>query len=324
METVNLGKTDLKVSSLCLGTMFFGTTVDEATAFRLLDQYVEAGGTFLDTANCYAFWADNGTGDESEALLGRWFTARGNRDALTVATKVGCRPRYLGAPFPEEAQGLRREVIFKDVEESLRRLGVETIDLYYTHQDDRSTPLEETLGALDALVQSGKVRQLGCSNMAAWRIEQARNVSETNGNANFCCAQLRHTYLPGGDTGVQLHIGEEHLDYALNQGLSLLAYSPLLGGVYTRADRPVPREYVRPGYETYLATLNEVAAEVGATPNQVVLAWMRQSRPAIIPLIAASTAEQLQENLEAVQVTLSPEHLARLAEPTVTGQSVRG
>lgn len=315
MDRTTLGNSDLTVSELCLGTMYFGTTVDEPTAFRLLDQYVEAGGNFLDTANCYAFWAENGTGDESEALIGRWMTSRGNRDALTVATKVGCRPRYPGAPFPEEAQGLRRDVIVRDVEASLRRLQVDTIDLYYTHQDDRHAPLEETLGALDELVRAGKVRQVGCSNMAAWRIEQARSISAARGYPGFCCAQLRHTYLPGGDTGVQLHLGDEHLDYARGHAFGLVAYSPLLQGAYTRADRPLPAEFVRPGHDAYLATLTNVAQEIGLTPNQVVLAWMQQGDPPVIPLIAASTTAQLEENLNAVGVTLTPEQMDLLATP---------
>ena len=313
MKKVILGNTNLEVSTLCLGTMYFGTKVDEKTSFRLLDEYVEAGGTFIDTANCYAFWIEGGVGDESEALIGRWLKSRGNRDKLTIATKVGCRPGYAGAPFSDGLQGLRRDVIIKDVEDSLKRLGVETIDLYYTHQDDRTVPLEETLGALEHLVGSGKVRHIGCSNMAAWRIQQAKTVSEAQNFPSYCCAQLRHTFLPGDDTGVQLSINEEHLDYASTHEFSLLAYSPLLQGAYTRKDRPVPDEFLKPGYQTRLATLYKIADEVEATPNQVVLAWMLQGQPSVVPLIAASTPEQLEENLGATRVTLTEKQLASLS-----------
>jgi aryl-alcohol dehydrogenase-like predicted oxidoreductase len=315
MDITRLGKSDLEVSKLCLGTMYFGTKVDEKTSFRLLDEYVEAGGNFIDTANCYAFWIEGGIGDESENLLGRWMKERDNRNALTVATKVGCRPKYVGAPYPDGLQGLSGKTIIEDVENSLKRLQIETIDLFYTHQDDRRVPLEETLSALDRLVKSGKVRHIGCNNIAAWRIENARGISAKNGYSDFCCAQLRHTFLPGDNTGIQLNINEEHLDYAKSHDLSLLAYSPLLQGVYTRGDRPLPDEFLKPGYRTRLEVLRRTADDSGATANQVVLAWMLQNQPPIIPVIAASTSEQLEENLKSVNLTLTDEQLASLSSP---------
>jgi aryl-alcohol dehydrogenase-like predicted oxidoreductase len=315
MKRTKLGKSDLEVSNLCLGAMYFGTKVAEKTSFRLLDQYVEAGGNFIDTANCYAFWIEGGVGDESEALLGRWIKERGNSDTLTIATKVGCRPSYVGAPYPNGLQGLRGNIIIKEVENSLRRLGIDTIDLYYTHQDDRSVPLEETLKALDQLVNSGKIRHIGCSNIAAWRIGEAKRISEKSGYPSFCCVQLRHTFLPGDNTGIQLNINEEHLDFAKNHDLSLLAYSPLLQGAYTQKDRPVPDEFLKPGYRTRLAVLHSIADDLGATPNQVILAWMLQNQPLIIPVIAASTSEQLKENLAATNITLTEDQLATLSSP---------
>ena len=160
MKTVQLGNTGERVSQLCMGTMYFGTRQDEATSFALLDQYAEAGGTFLDSANIYAGWVPGFAGGESETVLGRWMAARGNRERMFVATKVGF-------PYADVEQGLTARLIETECEKSLRRLGVETIDLYYAHVDDRQTPLQETLEALHRLVQAGKVRYVGASNYVA-------------------------------------------------------------------------------------------------------------------------------------------------------------
>lgn len=320
MDYTVLGNTQMKVSTLCLGTMYFGTRTAEETAYQLLDQYIDAGGTFLDTANCYSFWAENGIGDESEEVIGRWMQTRNNRHAVVLATKVGCRPTFVGAEFPRQAQPLTAEVIIQEVEQSLRRLQTDYIDLYYAHRDDQTTPLEETLEAFARLVQAGKVRQIGCSNIAMWRIDHAKQIARTHDWPEYCCAQLRHTLLRlnrGIDTNVQVLVNDEHLDYGATQpDLTLLAYSSLLSGAYTRTDRPIPPEYQSHDTEARLTVLRTIAQEVGATPNQVVLAWMMQGTPAIIPIIAASTLEQLQENLDARQVILSPEQLKALTYTT--------
>ena len=320
MDYTFLGNTQMQVSTLCLGTMYFGTRTAEETAYQLLDQYVDAGGTFLDTANCYSFWSDNGIGDESEEVLGRWMQARNNRHDVVLATKVGCRPTFVGAEFPRHAQRLTAEVIIQNVEQSLQRLRTDYIDLYYAHRDDRETPLEETLEAFARLTQAGKVRQIGCSNIAMWRIDRAKQIARTHDWPEYCCAQLRHTLLRlnrGTNTDIQVLVNDEHLEYSATQpDLTLLAYSALLSGAYTRTDRPVPSEYQSHDTEARLAVLKSIAQEVGATPNQVVLAWMMQGTPAIIPIIAASTPEQLQENLDAQQVTLSPEQLHALNHTT--------
>lgn len=320
MDYTILGNTQMKVSTLCLGTMYFGTRTAEATAYQLLDQYIDAGGTFLDTANCYAFWADNGIGNESEEVIGRWMLARNNRDNIILATKVGCRPAFVGAEFPRLAQSLTADVIIHDVEQSLQRLRTDYIDLYYAHRDDQATPLEETLEAFARLIQAGTIRQIGCSNIAMWRIERAKQIARSHDWPEYCCTQLRHTLLRlnrGADTDIQVVVDNEHLDYCATQpDLTLLAYSALLSGAYTRTDRPIPSEYQSHDTEARLSVLRTVAQETGATPNQVVLAWMMQGEPAIIPIIAASTSEQLQENLDAQQVTLSPEQLHALTYTT--------
>lgn len=313
MRTMALGKTGQQVSQLCLGAMYFGTRQDEATSFRLLDQYVDAGGMFIDTANIYAAWVEGFSGGESETVLGRWLKARGHRDRLFLATKVGFG--YPGTPH-----GLAPAVIAQECDRSLQRLGVDVIDLYYAHVDDRVTPLQDTLEALAALVQAGKVRHIAASNYLAYRLERAHALAKQNGWPQFCALQQRYTYLqPRYGMRVvppQEYVTEELLDYvrARKGDFTLLAYSVLLAGAYTRPDRPLDAAYDTPDNAARLATLRAVAREVNATPNQVVLAWLLQGDPPVLPLIAASTSEQLAENLGALQITLSAEQLRRLNE----------
>jgi aryl-alcohol dehydrogenase-like predicted oxidoreductase len=158
MKTIPLGHTGIPVSTLCLGAMYFGTRQDEATSYRLLDQYLDAGGFFIDTANIYSHWVPGFKGQESEALLGRWMKARGNRSRLFVASKVGFE-------YGEVQRGLKAHQVESECEKSLKLLGVEAIDLYYAHVDDRDTPMSETLEASDRLVKAGKVRAIGASNL---------------------------------------------------------------------------------------------------------------------------------------------------------------
>jgi len=308
MKTTLLGNTGIKVSALCLGTMHFGSRDTEETSYQLLDQYVEAGGTFLDTANIYSFWIPGSVGGESEVLLGKWMKKRRNRSQMFVATKVGFA-------YPGVEQGLRAHQIEAECEKSLKRLGIETIDLYYAHIDDRNTPMEETMEAFDRLVQAGKVRFIGASNFSAWRLEEARWVGQTHRWAEYCCIQQRYSYVrpnPGGRFDPQIAANEDLLDYCRTRGITLLAYSPLLGGAYTRADRSFPEQCLGPDTDGRLAVLKSVANEFGATANQVVYAWMMQSEPSVIPLLAASTAEQMQENLGALDIELSSEQMDRL------------
>src|SRR5580693_7250080 len=169
------GRVSLEVSELCLGTMYFGYRTDEATAFAILDRFSEAGGTFLDTANCYGQW--HGDAGESERVIGRWLRSRGLADRMVIATKVGARTTVPGDPDARHWQGLGAAPIREDAETSLRNLGVDRLDLLYAHIDDRATPLEETVPALVALAEAGTVGLLGASNTATWRIERARAVA---------------------------------------------------------------------------------------------------------------------------------------------------
>ena len=251
MRTVPLGQTGVDVSVYCLGAMYLGTRNDAASSYRLLDMYVDAGGSFIDTANIYAHWVPGFQGGESETLLGRWLRERRNRDRVFLATKVGFE-------YPGVVRGLTAAQIEAECDKSLRRLGVDTIDLYYAHVDDRNTPLEETLAAFDRLVSAGKVRFIGASNFLAWRLADAACVSRAHGWPGYCCVQQRHTYLrpkPGASFDPQIAANDDLLDYCRATGMTLLAYSSLLGGGYTRADRPIPDQYLGPDGDARLAAL---------------------------------------------------------------------
>jgi aryl-alcohol dehydrogenase-like predicted oxidoreductase len=308
MRTVKLGSTNEQVSALCLGAMYYGTKVNQPTSYRLLDQYLDAGGTFIDTANIYAWWVTGFHGGESETLVGQWMKERNNRDRVFIASKAGFG-------YGEVKTGLSATQIQTECEKSLRRLGIETIDLYYAHVDDRQTPQEETLEAFSRLVKAGKVRSIGASNFRAWRLEQADWISRTHGTARYQCVQQRYTFLQprtGMGFDPQVAANEDLMDYCRRRSVTLLAYSPLLAGAYTRPDHPLDPPYRGTDNTNRLAGLRAVAEAVGATLNQVILAWMLQSDPLALPVFSASTPEQMTEDLGALDVELSHEQMKQL------------
>jgi aryl-alcohol dehydrogenase-like predicted oxidoreductase len=308
MRKIPLSNSGVEVSALCLGAMFLGTRTDRDTSHHILDQYLDAGGTFIDSANIYAHWIPGFRGGESETLLGEWMRERRNRDRLFIATKVGFE-------YGDVQRDLKAWRIEEECNKSLKRLGIETIDLYYAHVDDYNAPLEETMEAFNRLVAAGKVRLVGASNYLAWRLERAKWISETNGWTSFCCVQQRYTYLrprAGATFGPQVSANDDLLDYSRRNNFTILAYAALLGGAYTRDDRPLPEQYTGADNEARLGVLREVARQTGATPNQVILAWMLHRQPPVIPLAAASTHEQMEENLGALDVSLSKEQTQRL------------
>ena len=237
-----------EVSVLSLGAMLMGTRTDEETSFAILDRYVEAGGTFVDTSDNYAFWENGTQGGESEALLGRWRRSRGIGSEIVIATKLGARPLAPGTGFVENREGLSAGVIGESAAASAERLGVDKLDLLYAHIEDPATPIEETVEGFGELVRNGSVGLLGASNHWSWRVERARNLAAARGLAGYEVLQYSHSYLrrrTDVPTGLSRHgqigvAGPDLLAYAdENPDLALVAYSPLLSGGYTRADKPL-------------------------------------------------------------------------------------
>ncbi|WP_433718317.1 aldo/keto reductase [Actinoplanes sp. CA-051413] len=331
MQTIELGTTGQQVSRIALGAMQMGNATDEQDSVHILDRYLEVGGSFIDTADCYEWWARRDSrGGESEELLGRWLRQGGRRDQVFLATKGSALPEY--SPQLWDADGTanwdlaRRtfagaggDTLRHALDGSLRRLGTDHVDLYYVHVDDRATPLEETLEALAGLVQAGKIRYLGWSNVRTWRLERIRQLCDRYGWPAPVALQQQHSYLrprPGNDS-VSI-VGAEQLDYLdTHEDLTLVAYSPILKGIYDdpakRAGHWAMEAYAGPDTDARLALLTEVAAEVGVTPNQLVLAWlMQQPSPQTIPLVGPRTPEQFEAALPALDVKLGEDQLHRL------------
>ncbi|MEU3306710.1 aldo/keto reductase [Nocardiopsis sp. NPDC006832] len=312
---------DRTVSALCLGAMQFGSTTDPDTSLALLDRFVDAGGTFIDTADCYQFWVEDGRGHESETLLGRWRRERGITDEVFIATKVGAQPTIPGAGL-EAQEGLSAQAVTAAVERSRRRLGVDTLDLLYAHREDPLTPIEETMGVFADLVERGHVRELGMSNHRTWRLERARAATENHGWPRPRVLQYRYTYLQARDevplqSSGHRFVTPELFDFIRSEASqgrdhTLLVYNSLLSGAYTRPDRPFEYAYDHPGTPARLAVLDEVAKETGGSRNQVVLAWLLDHDPAIVPLVGVSSTGQLDEVLEGVDLRLSAEQHERL------------
>ncbi|MEU4436630.1 aldo/keto reductase [Micromonospora chalcea] len=309
-----------KVSVLSLGAMLFGTATDEATSFAILDRYVEAGGTFIDTSDNYAFWQNGGQGGESEELLGRWRRSRGVGDEVVIATKLGARPLAPGTSYVDNPEGLSAKVIRESAERSRERLGLDRIDLLYAHIEDHTVALRETVEGFAELVAEGTVGLLGASNHRAWRVERARALAAAAGLPGYEVLQYHRSYLPrrldvpseldrDGDVG---WVGPDLLSYLRAEPqLTLVAYSPLLKGAYVRPER-LGEEYAVPATPARLEALRAVAAETGATVNQVVLAWLMGGDIPSIPLVGFSSVAQLEESLGAVDLELTPEQRTRL------------
>lgn len=313
MEMRALGRAGLQVAPICLGGNVFGWTCDEPTSQAVLDAYVAGGGNFIDSADVYARWAPGNVGGESEAILGRWMRARGNREQLVIATKVGSAM----GDGPNQ-RGLSRQHIVAAVEASLRRLQTDYIDLYQAHIDDAATPLDETLRAFDDLLRQGKVRYIGASNYSAWRLVQALWTSDRHGYAPYVCVQPRYNLVDRADY-------ERELEPAcLALGVGVITYSALGGGFLSgkyRRDGALPttaradsvrQRYMHERGWAVLDALLAVAEARGATPTQVALAW-QLARPSVTaPIASATSVAQVQELLGAAALKLTTEELAAL------------
>ena len=306
-----MGRTGLKVSELCLGTQTFGWGADEPRAHALADRFVEAGGNFFDTSNIY-------NQGQSETMLGNWLKRRGSRSQLVVATKV-----FFPAGEGPNDTGLSRKHIFDQIDASLHRLQTDYVDLYQMHCWDASTPLEETLRALDDLVRVGKVRYVGASNYTPSQLTRAIMLSQMNGWARFDCSQPEYSLLVRSTEW-------ELLPLCRSEGIGVICWSPLAGGwlsgKYRRGQTPPPESRVgradrwddlpeqRESDRTWqiVDALIEVGQTRGATPAQVALNWLLQQPGVTAPILGARTLEQLEDNLGSVGWALSADEMAEL------------
>ena len=310
MKKVTLGQTDVSVSTLCMGTDLIGSKHGETTSFPLFDTFYEHGGSFIDTANFYASWYEGCSGGESETMIGNWMKQRGNRSSVQISSK-------LAFDYPGCEGGLSAKEIERECEKSLSRLQTDYLDVYYAHRDDFETPLEETMEAFHRLVTAGKVRAIGASNLWIWRIAEANMLAELKGLTPYAAIEQRYTYLRprhGADFGPQICIGDDMKRFAEQHNITLVAYSILLGGAYSRTDKEMPAQFVGPESDDRIKALHHVAREVGKTVNQVIVAWMLQSDPFILPIIAGSRPEQLIENIEALSLSLTADQMEVLNE----------
>lgn len=310
MKEIYLGNTSSKVSALCLGTMYFGNKIDKHSSYELLDLYYREGGRFLDTANKYATWVEGFKKPTSEELLGEWMRDRGNRKELFIATK-------LGFPYDAVPKSLEPKVIRQEVEKSLDRLGIETIDLIYAHVDDPDTPQMDVMRTFQELIEEGRIRHIGASNFLAWRLVRANRIAKENNWTTYCCVQSRYSYLVpnrGGDFGNQVPATDELVDFwhQHQNEITMLAYSPTLSGCYGRDDRPIPNQYNNPHNLVRMEIVQDIAHKRDINGNQVLLAWMAQSQPPVLPLISGSTQEQLKQNIRSLNIRLTDNEMNRL------------
>jgi aryl-alcohol dehydrogenase-like predicted oxidoreductase len=304
-----LGTSDLDVFPLCLGGNVFGWTADEPQSFAVLDAYLEAGGNFIDTADSYSAFAPGNSGGESETVLGKWFAARGNRDQVILATKVGRHPDF---------KGLSADNINTAVQNSLQRLQTDYIDLYWAHADDPDTPLEETLRTFDELVRSGTVRHIAASNYSAPRLHEALAVSQREGLAAYVAVQPEYSLVAREEyeNGLQ--------ELCTGTGLGCVPFWALARGFLTGKYRPgvdvdSPRagqaaKYLDDRGLRVLEILDEVSAAHDTTVAAVALAWVAAQPGVASVLASARNPEQLAEALPMATLTLSEDELRALTE----------
>ena len=313
MKKIPLGNSGIEISVMGLGCMYFGSKVDDHSSGRLIDLYLEQGGNFLDSANKYASWLPGCAGGESERLIGKWLRQSGTRKKVLLSSKVGFA-------YGRVPRSLDRNIIISECEQSLKHMGVDCIDLYFAHSFDADTPAEESMEAFYQLKKSGKIRIAGASNYPAWRLEQANVAAEEQGWEGFRCLQQRHSYLEPSlrsDFGNQVVLSPETADYCREQELGIMAYSPLLGGIYGKPEAELPPRYRSLDTEQKLETLHLLSREKEVSPNQLVLAWMLHSDPRIMPVISGSSEAQILENLDSVNISLSQDEMDKLNKPVV-------
>jgi aryl-alcohol dehydrogenase-like predicted oxidoreductase len=312
MKTRKLGGSSLEVSPICLGGNVFGWTADEPTSFAILDAFEGAGFNFIDTADVYSRWVPGHKGGESETVLGNWFKRSGKRKNIILATKVGIE-------LAPDKKGLSKAYILREVEDSLQRLQTDYVDLYQSHIDDATVPLEETLEAYDQLIKQGKVRAIGASNYKGERLAEALKVSKQRGLPRYECLQPHYNLY-------ERAAYEQDLEpLCLQEGLGVIPYFALASGFLTGKYRSegdlakgprgqMVKKYLDPRGFRILAALDEVAAKHHSTPGKVALAWLI-ARPSITaPIASATSVEQLKDLVDAANLQLDPASIEALNE----------
>jgi aryl-alcohol dehydrogenase-like predicted oxidoreductase len=310
MQMRKLGRSDIEVAPLALGGNVFGWTADEARSFAVLDGFIDAGFNLVDTADVYSVWAPGHTGGESETVIGNWLKKRGGRDKVVIATKVGMQ-------MAPDRKGLAKDYILRSVEDSLKRLQTDYIDLYQSHRDDPDAPMEERFEAYAQLVKAGKVRIIGASNYDAARLKQALETSRKLGAPRYETLQPHYNLCERGLFEGPLQ------DLCVKEQIGVIGYYSLASGFLSgkyRAESDLGqsvrgggvKKYLNPRGFGILKALDEVAAGLRATPAQVALAWT-MARPAVAaPIVSATSTQQLTEILKAADLKLDAAATARL------------
>ena len=312
MQKRKLGNSGIEVAPLAFGGNVFGWTIDEATSFTLLDGFVDAGFNLVDTADVYSRWKPGHVGGESETIIGNWLKRTGKRDKVIIATKVGM-------DMGGENKGLSKRHIFKSVEDSLKRLQTDHIDLYQSHKDDPDTAQEETLEAYDELVKQGKIKVIGASNFSGTRLTEALAISKQKGYPVYQTLQPEYNLYAreGYETDLE--------PVCLEHGIGVITYFSLASGFLTgkyRSEEDFGKSARGGGMKKYLnergfkilAALDEVAKEVNATHAQISLAWLIARQGITAPIVSATNIEQLNDILKAVEVNLDAAAIAKLDE----------
>jgi aryl-alcohol dehydrogenase-like predicted oxidoreductase len=309
MQKQKIANTNLEVAPINLGGNVFGWTLDEKQSFEILDAFTEAGFNFIDTANTYSWWV-NGVGGQSETIIGNWMKTRGNRNQLVIATKVGSQTK-------DHPADISKKQILKCVDESLRRLQIDCIDLYYTHFDDEKTPVEETMSAYDEIVRAGKVRYIAASNLSPARLTQSFEVAEENGFPKYVALQPHYNLLE------RAKYETEYLPLVEQYGLSVFPYWSLAAGFLTgkyRTNEDLGKSVRGAGVVKYLnkrglgvlAALDKTAAKHNTKQATVALAWLMAQPHIGAPIVSATSKNQLQTIIDAPQLKLDTEDLLLL------------
>lgn len=304
MQHRTLGNSGISVAPLAFGGNVFGWTIDQKTSFELLDAFVDHGFNLVDTANMYSAWVPGNQGGESEAIIGNWLKTSGKRDKIVLATKVGM-------PMGDGSKGLKKDYILKSVEDSLKRLQTDVIDLYQSHQDDTDTPIEETLAAYDTLIKQGKVRAIGASNYEAKRLKEALDISRKNNLPTYISLQPEYNLYDRARF-------EQALEpLVLEENMGVISYYSLASGFLTGKYRSetdlgksargggIGERYLNERGTKILGALDSVAAAHGSTPAAVALAWLIQRKSVTAPIVSATSTKQLSEIVLAAQLKLT-------------------